>query len=95
MHGLKRIDEYIEKQLLKLRGIPPYKRQARRNGKLLRLRCGTNWIDGADDGPVAITAADDERYSGCCQSEPERGPEGLGSIPENLRQRPNAARVWP
>jgi len=52
-----------------------------RYGKLLRLCCGSDRINSTDDGPVALAAADDECHSGCCQSEPEWGPEGLGYGP--------------
>ena len=65
------------------------------DGKLLRLRCGANGIDGADDGAVGVAAADDGCRSGGCQSEPEWGPEGLCWRPEGLRQGPNGAPVWP
>jgi hypothetical protein len=59
-----------------------------RHGKLLRLRGGADRVNGADDGAIGVAAADGGCQGGCCQSEPEWRPEGLGQVP-------NGAPVWP
>ena len=58
------------------------------HGKLLRLRSGADWIDGADDGAVSVAATGDRYKDGGCQSK-------SGCRPEGLRYGPNGATAWP
>jgi hypothetical protein len=58
------------------------------HGELLRLGCRADGIDGADDGPVGVAAADDRHENHRSQSKPEYRPE-------SLRYGPNVVTVKP